>query len=154
MKFVLNLLEKLFQNSKSKHPDNVVNIADNISASEESEKELSPEEKYLCGLSFYLDEKSDVHVSGFIPDAETIGPENVSTIAEHYAQLILAINKGLLKDKILLLLKDTGESSENPNEKLFIDNVILFYNILKDELAKIQSNKGPLIKPSSVFKAK
>jgi hypothetical protein len=110
---------------------------------------------YICGISFYLNPTYDIDISGFMPDMNNINENDLIVIAEKYAQLLLSINKGLLKDNLFEILKSREDSTSNTQEQLFINNVITFYKLLEDELNKLQlNNKAPLIRPISVFSVK
>lgn len=144
MNYIRLLLEKLFPSSKKVENQN--NIAETT--------EDNNLEKYLCGISFYLTDKYEIDVSGFVPNMEEIDIDDITNISEKYAQLLLSINKGFLKEKILEILTQRAEITENINEQLFINNVIVFYGLLKDELSKLQNSKYPLIRPTNVFRSK
>jgi hypothetical protein len=137
MKYLHLLFKRFFPNSKIDKPT------------------TSIEDEYVSGICFNLTKQSDVDIIALLPDMEKIDDNDIGDLAEKYAQLILAINHGLLKNKLLEILSYKAESSSNYKEQLFIDNVITFYDIFKLELNKLQyNNQSPLIKPSSVFKAK
>mgnify|MGYP003348854759 CR=1 FL=1 len=114
-------------------------------------KQSVSSEEYLSGICFNLTKQADIDIIALLPDMAKIDDNDIGDVAEKYAQLMLAINHGLLKTKILEILSNRYESSSDYKEQLFIDNVITFYDIFKTELNKIQyNNQSPLIKPSSV----
>jgi hypothetical protein len=112
------------------------------------------EEEYLCGISFKLTKNFDVDILGFIPETDKLSPDEISDIAEKYAQLLLSINKGFLKSKVLSILDDKANRSSEPNEQLFLNNVVVYYDLLKEEISKLQNSNTPLIRPISVFRSK
>lgn len=107
---------------------------------------------YKCGISFQLDDKDDINITMLMPEDDQLSLDNMTDIAEKYAQLLLAINKGLLTNQILQILNNRSKTSNEIDEKLFIDNVISFYDTLKKEFSKLQNHSSPLIKPMSVFR--
>jgi hypothetical protein len=104
------------------------------------------------GISFELDINDNININISLPDQKEIPLDNMVNVAEKYAQLILAINKGLLTHQVLQTLSNRAKNTDNVNEQLFIDNVISLYDSLKKELNKIQTSSSPLIKPMSVFR--
>lgn len=148
MKYILHILEKFLIYYKGLFYTKAQNKVENI---EESNKY---EEEYLCGISFKLTKNFDIDILGFIPETENLSPDEISDIAEKYAQLLLSINKGFLKSKVLNILEDKSSRSSEPNEQLFLNNVVVYYDILKDEIAKLQNSQAPLIRPVSVFRSK
>ena len=143
MNYIRLLLEKLFPSSR------IVEETKNVAKTTEDDID-----KYLCGISFYLTDKYEIDVSGFVPNMEEIDVDDITNISEKYAQLLLSVNKGFLKDKILEILTERARTTDNTNEQLFINNVIVFYGLLKDELSKLQNSKYPLIRPTNVFRSK
>jgi len=150
MKYILHILEKFSIYYKSLFSTKI-EAKDKVENIEESNKY---EEEYLCGISFKLTKNFDVDILGFIPETDRLSPDEISDIAEKYAQLLLSINKGFLKSKVLNILDDKANRSSEPNEQLFLNNVVVYYDLLKDEIAKLQNSQAPLIRPVSVFRSK
>lgn len=77
---------------------------------------------------------------------------DISDISEKYAQILVSLNYGLLKPKIIESLKLESKESEDNNKILLIDNIISFYDIYKTEMTKNSAlYHKPLISPLSVF---
>lgn len=112
------------------------------------------ENEQICSISFSLTEKFDVDIEGLFPDFDKLEIEELSEIAEKYAQLILSLNKGLFSKQILKIFNAHYKKSKNTKEQLFLQNVLVFYNLLQEEVSKIYNNDSPLIRPSSVFNNK
>jgi hypothetical protein len=148
MKYILHILEKFLIYYKSLFASKTEDKPENI---EEFNKD---EEEYLCGISFKLTKNFDIDILGFIPETEKLSPDEISDIAEKYAQLLLSINKGFFKSKVLSILDDKANRSSEPNEQLFLNNVVVYYGLLKDEISKLQNSNTPLIRPVSVFRSK
>jgi len=142
MKYLYQLLIKFYQKFRT-----------NNKTQYQSESELKSD--YFGGICFFLNKSNDVEITTFLPDTELIDEKNIIEISEKYAQLLLAINYGFLKERSLDVLLTKSENSNDHREQLLIDNIITFYDIFKNELSKIQTNsKFPLIRPTSVFKNK
>lgn len=112
-------------------------------------------EEYLCGITFNLRKDYDVDIAGILPIIEELDSDKISDIAEKYAQLLLSINKGLFAKKIIEIIENKSKITTDYNEQLFIQNVIVYYGLLKEELnAYYQNTNVPVIRPSFVFKSK
>jgi hypothetical protein len=148
MKYILHILEKFSIYYKSLFSSKIEDKPKSI------EEPNIYEEEYLCGISFKLTKNFDVDILGFIPETDKLSPDEISDIAEKYAQLLLSINKGFLKSKVLSILNNKANASSEPNEQLFLNNVVVYYDLLKDEISKLQNSNAPLIRPISVFRSK
>ena len=51
------------------------------------------------------------------------------------------------------MIENNSKNSQEIKQKLFFDNIISFYDIIKTNLIN-NANNGPLISPSSVFNGK
>ena len=141
MKYLLVILEKFSAYFRSKS---------NLNSPKDS---LNKNNEYIGGICFQLTKNFDIDIIGFIPESKNLDAEELVYVAEKYAQLILAINKGYLKNKIMQILENRSNQTEEPNEQLLINNILVFYDVLKKELAnKIVNSNSPLIRPLSAFK--
>jgi hypothetical protein len=93
----------------------------------------------------------DLDIKLFRPDVSQYNDHEIIDLAERCATFLLYFNSKTIKHKILLYLEQEYKKVHNLNEKLLIDNIIGFYEILHKELDKAYSSSGPLIRPSSVF---
>lgn len=117
---------------------------------------LSDTEKVLGSINFKLLSSTEIDMLCGLPvDLEDKDPEDIAFLAEQYANLLLTITTGELNEPIYKFLKNHMKKSNDANEILFIDNVILFWSFLHKEKFKKKSKKydqnQPIIKPSQVF---
>ena len=117
-------------------------------------KQNNKEDEQVCSISFSLTEKFDIDIEGVFPEFDKIEIEEIVEISEKYAQLLLSINKGLFSKQILKIFNDHYKKSTNTKEQLFLQNVLIFYSLLQEEISKIYNNDTPIIRPSSVFNNK
>lgn len=90
-----------------------------------------------------------------LPIIEELDSDQISDIAEKYAQLLLSVNSGLFSKKIIEIIENKSKVTTDYNEQLFIQNVLVYYGLLKEELNAYYKNTNvPVIKPSFVFKSK
>jgi hypothetical protein len=143
IKYFQNLLGFLF---KKKSPiiiaQNPSSILDEI------------ENKYICEITFQLTPNEEIDIGFFYTDVQDSSVEEISSLAEKFANLVVLVNAGLLKKQLIETIKHHKKLNMN-NDKttLLLDNVLFFNNLLQDELKAIKKEIGPLIKPSSVFKS-
>jgi hypothetical protein len=118
-------------------------------------KFLKLKKESLETLSIIISLKSnyDVDIQLKYPNLNNEDINNIPNIAEKYAELLIYINSNALKYRLLDTIKDKSYRSEDIKEKLFFDNVISFYDIIRQEIKKA-NNTGPLISPMSVFATK
>lgn len=95
----------------------------------------------------------DVDVKLNYPNLNDVDINNIPTIAEQYAELVIYIGSNILKHKLLDMIQDRSYRSEDIKEKLFFDNLVSFHEIITQEI-KNHQNTGPLIRPTSVFNIK
>lgn len=118
-------------------------------------KLLKTKKEPLETLSIIISLKNnyDVDIQLQYPNLDNEDITNISNIAEKYAELLIYINSNALKYRLLDTIKDKSYRSEDIKEKLFFDNVISFYDLIRQEIKKA-NNTGPLISPMSVFATK
>jgi hypothetical protein len=118
-------------------------------------KSLKIKKESLETLSIVISLKSnyDVDIQLKYPNLDNEHINNIPNIAEKYAELLIYINSNALKYRLLDTIKDKSYRSEDIKEKLFFDNVISFYDLIRQEIKKA-NNTGPLISPMSVFATK
>ena len=127
-----------------------------ISYFKRSEKiELKEKEdlESIGGITFKLNSDSTIDISCYIPETKNLSVEQMTTLSENYAELMLYINEGFLTPKIIEFIKGSIKETDFEQDKLFFENVLVFCTMhhvehLKNKKAK--SNQ-PLIRPSSVF---
>lgn len=101
-----------------------------------------------------LQNNYDIDIELKYPNLENYSVENMTSLAEKYAELLIYINSNVLKHKLLENIKDRSYKSEDLKQKLFFDNVLSFHDIIKQEIKKQTNTTGPLISPIAVFATK
>jgi hypothetical protein len=118
-------------------------------------KSKSKKDNNTCdgAVTFKLNTDKTVDIACFIPEVSGMPIDKLTKLSEEYAELLVWINDGLLADKIIDFIKRTMKEADTEQEKLFLENILVFWGLLHIEYAKnkkVKSNQ-PLIKPSSVF---
>ncbi len=103
-------------------------------------------------IQFILNENNNIEISCGLPYEENLNDSSIIDLSERYAELLLGINNSLLKNQVIDTLKKESKSTDNHQKILLIDNIISFYEILKNE--QIKSSVFyyfPVVSPSMVF---
>lgn len=117
--------------------------------------------EYIASLSLGLlnNDYDTVDIKCLLPDVDNKSIEEISNIAEKYAQLLVLLHTEAF-DKNIFRILDNNKILYKDNYKstLLIDNIISFWKILyqlesKKYHQKFKMNQ-PLIKPSEAFKVK
>lgn len=106
------------------------------------------------GLHLKLLSDYDIDIQLQYPLLDNKDIESIPIIAEKYAQLLLYINSSTLRHKLINVISDKSKYNENIKEKLFLDNVVAFHDIMRQQILQDRQGKGPLIRPISVFNVK
>ena len=85
------------------------------------------------------------------PSIQNMSQEEILTESEKFAELLLYISNDLLDNKILGIIEKKITKASDISEKLFYENVLTFYDILKKEFNIANNKNSPLIRPRSVF---
>lgn len=104
-------------------------------------------------ITFNLYEDSNVDIFCYIPETKDMNNENLMKEAENFGNFVSSITDGLVSDTIVKLLDKTKANSQDPNEQLFIENILFFW-AMSHVNRKAETDKKPskpLIKPTSVF---
>jgi hypothetical protein len=109
------------------------------------------------GSLMFVLEGSNILILINIPDTSDKTSDEIVDLAENYANLIIHIANTPMHNDILNLLEQKIIDDDNVSNKLFIENVLSFAPILKNELEKqalssYSNNTEPLVRPTSVFK--
>ena len=125
-----------------------------------SEKKIAPEktednEIYIGALSFKITAESDIDVMCALPDLENASTDQIAALAEKYADFLLAINEGYLKDDIINIIQKNVDAGTDPKDTLFLENMLFYWAVAHVESQKKKRNKEkkdqPVIRPISVF---
>lgn len=115
---------------------------------------LNINESYVCEISFQLTKDNDIDIGFKHTDVREYSVEEISTLAENCANMIVLLNNGFLKKDLIGTIKHVKKANMNNDKStLLLDNVLFFHNLLQEELKSIRKESGPLIRPSSVFKS-
>lgn len=141
--YLTNIFRKLF-NQKT----NI--IIDDL----QSQLEDLTKEKYVCEINFKVTDKQDIDIEFVHAGVQDSSVENISSLAEVCANLVVLINNGLLKKQLLNTIKHyKKQNMNNDKNTLLLDNILFFNTLLQDELKNIKKDNGPLIRPSAVFRS-
>lgn len=92
-----------------------------------------------------------------IPETSNKTSDEIVNLAENYANFIITTGNDSTYNTIINLLEKKIKEEDNISNKLFLENVLYFAPILKNQLEKeaISSyinDKEPLIRPTNVFR--
>lgn len=107
-----------------------------------------------CGIFIKVSNNEDIDISCIIPSLDNCTNKALIQSAEKYAELLVLLNSGLLKTHIFAGLEKHIENTTKIENKLYIDNIIYFYEIFEKHINNNKENhiNKPLIKPSLVFR--
>ena len=86
-----------------------------ISYFKRSEKiELKEKEdlESIGGITFKLNSDSTIDISCYIPETKNLSVEQMTTLSENYAELMLYINEGFLTPKIIEFIKGSIKETD------------------------------------------
>jgi hypothetical protein len=143
MKYIKNFILAFFQKKREIIiPDDVNSILSKL------------HDQYICRVNFFLTINEDIDIEFVHCDVQNSSVEEISNLAEKFANLIVLINAGLLKKQLIETIKHhKKQNMNNDKNTLLLDNVLFFNNLLQEELKAIKKEIGPLVRPSSVFKS-
>lgn len=121
----------------------------------EPKDEVIPDEKYISSISFKLTKDRNIDIFCELPNVNELENSQFISISEKYAELLLFLNKGILKNKIFEILSYHAKDQNDPHVTLFVENIVSFYKMIDKEYRKLkkeQNTNVPLIRPISVFK--
>lgn len=105
-------------------------------------------------ITFNLYKNCSVDIFCYIPETKNMDNNKLTQEAEDFGKFISSITDGLVSDTIVSLLDKTKKETNDPNEQLFIENILFFWAMThvdrKKEKEK-RSSSRPVIKPTAVF---
>ena len=109
--------------------------------------------KYLYNITIGLTEDNMIDL---IIDHHILNKDKAPSMAdaESFAELLIYIGTPSFTNKLISILDNRAETTLNATEKLLIDNILVYYDILQKELTSIKNTNGPIIRPSNVFNAR
>jgi hypothetical protein len=124
----------------------------------EKQSELNKDhdhEIYIGAISFKITPDLDIDVMCALPDIKNSTIDQISVLAEKYADFLLAINEGHLKNDIIEIIQNNVYKSGDPKDTLFLENMLFHWALAHVEYEKKKRNKEkkdqPVIRPISVF---
>lgn len=118
-------------------------------------EDTQKQQEYIGSLCFRLTADSDIDLEYELPNIGNKSLEQMSGLAEQYAEFLMAINDGYLKDEVVAIINNHADRTRDPKQKLFWDNILSFWAILHVEAQKNKHNQSksdqPLIRPLSAF---
>lgn len=119
------------------------------------QKDKENKENYIGSLSFKLTENYDIDLACSFPETTNRSLEELTTLAEKFAQFLMTSSEGDLKEDVIRILKNSATKSVNDNDYLFLENVLVFWAMLHVETQKHKRQRDkrdqPVIRPISVF---
>lgn len=110
------------------------------------------QDEYSLTISLKPDYNIDIKFN--YPDLENCDDYSIPNIAERYAQLLLYINSVALKYKLQDYIEEKSKLTDNTKQKLFLDNIVFFHDVMLQEIGSKKHKNEPLIRPSMVFNLK
>lgn len=129
-------------------------ILNKITFSKKQQKKYKYDDN-IGGLSFRLNHNKSVDISCYMPETDNMSNDQLTSSAENYANLLLYINEGLLMQDIIKFIQKTIDDTDNMHDKLYLENVLLFWGMLHIEHQKKYKHKynQPVIRPLAAFRS-
>jgi hypothetical protein len=98
---------------------------------------------------------NDIDIN-LIYDIQSIKDGDIISTAEKYAELLIYLGTRTFKQDLRSVVEKTIKNSNNVKEQLLLDNVLFFYETIKQHIqnSNASSSNAPVIKPSQVFNLK
>lgn len=128
----------------------LLNTKSNISPS--IKKEIEDDES-VGAITFKLNKDKTIDISCYTPEISSLSVGSMTKLSEDYAELLSLINDGILAPKIVKFINGIIDKAEDEREKLFLENILVFWGLSHVENLKTKRSKSnnPLVRPSSVF---
>ena len=128
----------------------LLNTKPNIAPS--SKKEIDDDET-IGAVTFKLNKDKTIDISCYTPEISSLSVGSMTKLSEDYAELLSLINDGILAPKIVKFINGIIDKAEDEREKLFLENILVFWGLSHVENLKTKRSKSnhPLVRPSSVF---
>jgi hypothetical protein len=90
-----------------------------------------------------------------IYNIDLIKDNDIISTSEKYAELLIYLGTRTFKQDLHNNIQNIIKNSNNVKEQLLLDNVIFFYETIKQHIqSNYSASNSPLIKPSQVFNSK
>lgn len=132
----------------------MLSFFDNKSETAISKNKDMADEECVGAITFKLNKDKTVDISCFTPEIESLSVGSMTKLSENYAELLSLINDGILAPKIVEFINGVIDKSNNDQEKLFLENILVFWGLSHVENLKKKRAKSnqPVIRPSAVFR--
>jgi len=130
----------------------LLNTKPNITPS--SKKEIDDDES-IGAVTFKLNKDKTIDISCYTPEISSLSVGSMTKLSEDYAELLSLINDGILAPKIVKFINGIIDKAEDEREKLFLENILVFWGLSHVENLKTKRSKSnhPLVRPSAVFRS-
>lgn len=124
--------------------------------SRSTNKSITKDKDLFTGSILFGLNNENIFISAEIPQIKSEDIQDITDLAENYANFIVHITSGLVYDEIISILKKKlYDSNISFDKKLLIENILYFIPIIEKEIdisaAKEYLNTQPLVRPVNVF---
>jgi hypothetical protein len=125
------------------------------SKTDRSVKKETDDEDSIGVVTFKLNKDKTIDISCYTPEVSSLSVGTMTKLSEDYAELLSLINDGILAPKIVKFIDGIIDKAEDEQEKLFLENILIFWGLshVENLKKKISKSNHPLIRPSSVFRS-
>ena len=119
-----------------------------------TKKEIDDDES-VGAVTFKLNKDKTIDISCYTPEISSLSVGSMTKLSEDYAELLSLINDGILAPKIVKFINGIIDKAEDEREKLFLENILVFWGLshVENLKKKISKSNHPLIRPSAVFRS-
>ena len=119
-----------------------------------TKKEIDDDES-IGAVTFKLNKDKTIDISCYTPEISSLSVGSMTKLSEDYAELLSLINDGILAPKIVKFINGIIDKAEDEREKLFLENILVFWGLSHVENLKTKRSKSnhPLVRPSAVFRS-
>jgi len=113
------------------------------------------DDEYIGSVTFKLNKDKTIDISCYTPEVSSLSVGAMTKLSEDYAELLSLINDGILAPKIVKFIDGIIDKAEDEQEKLFLENILIFWGLshVENLKKKISKSNHPLIRPSAVFRS-
>ena len=113
------------------------------------------DDEYIGSVTFKLNKDKTIDISCYTPEVSSLSVGSMTKLSEDYAELLSLINDGILAPKIVKFINGIIDKAEDEREKLFLENILVFWGLSHVENLKTKRSKSnhPLVRPSAVFRS-
>jgi hypothetical protein len=149
----MNIIQKLYLKLKTLFSSSKIEKKEEDQKYSTSSK-FGLKDKIKGAITFSLYENNDIDILCFLPETDKMSSDEITRESEDFGKFISSITDGLVVDSIVSLLEKNKKKSSDPNDQLFIDNILFFWamsHINRTDKKKNSSKNHPVIRPTAVF---